>query len=320
MQIVREIKNNWKYLLLSIIIAFFYITLFNAQAGAADLNINLSHREKIALSSEAEAELMLVDPKAAQKDLIIIDSKKNLSSGVPVKFKLQLESGDIAEGKNYQLLSLIKDGREMIWTDSQKISGADLLTKKKIDIMLSRKPARFLSFYGEKDLKIKFLEGMAQLIIEDEEYIVPQQRTASGAKFANSKISAWNKGRNLYLEQNNKSYKLSLPGINDLNQKNSELTARGQEPPWQLSLNKNRLKLNYGYLSNQITVQAQNIEKIKKENHILYKVKTNFLDFEIKILEDIHRDVMSGEHYPLTAFIKINGREYIGGADTCTFR
>jgi membrane-bound inhibitor of C-type lysozyme len=279
MQIVREIKNNWKYLLLSIIIAFFYITLFNAQAGAAELNVNLLHREKIALSSEAEAELMLVDPKAAQKDLIIIDSKKDLSSGIPVKFKLQLESGDIAEGKNYQLLSLIKDGREMIWTDSQKISGADLLTKKEIDIMLSRKPARFLSFYGKKDLKIKFLEGMAQLIIEDEEYILPQQRTASGAKFANSKISVWNKGRELYLEQNNKSYKLSLPGINDLNQKNSEfseLTARGQEPPWQLSLNKSRLKLNYGYLSNQITVQAQNIEKIEQESHILYKIRTNF--------------------------------------------
>lgn len=208
----------------------------------------------------------------------------------------------------------------MIWTYSQKISGAELLTKKEINITVSRRPARFLSFYGEKDLKIKFLEGMAQLILEDKEYILPQKRTASGAKFVNSKISVWNKGRKLYLEQNNKSYKLSLPGINNLNQKNTELTARGQEPPWQLSLNKNRLKLNYGYLSNQITVQAQNIEKIEQESHILYKIRTNFLDFEIKILEDIHRDAMSGEHYPLTAFIKINDREYIGGADTCTFR
>ena len=315
MQIVREIKINWKYLLLSIIIAFFYITLFNFQVGAADLNINLSHQEEIALNSETEAELMLVDPDLAQDDFIITNLKKDLTEGIPLKFKLQLESKEIAKGKNYQLLSLIKNDREMIWTDSRKISGTELLNKKEIDIRVSCKPARFLSFYGEKDLKIKFLEGMAQLILEDKEYILPQQRTASGAKFANSKISVWNKGRELYLEQNNKSYKLSLPGIADLEQKDRELTARGQEPPWQLRLNDSRLKLNYGYLSNQIIVQAQNIEKIKNENHILYKVKTNFLDFEIKILEDIHRDAMSGEHYPLTAFIKINGREYIGGAD-----
>lgn len=35
MMLLKEIKNNWKSILLSVVLALFYISLFNAQAAGA---------------------------------------------------------------------------------------------------------------------------------------------------------------------------------------------------------------------------------------------------------------------------------------------
>jgi uncharacterized lipoprotein YbaY/uncharacterized membrane protein len=315
MEIIREIQENWKYLLLSILIAIFLISFSNAQAAAAELNVNLSYRERIALSPEAEARLMLVDQSQREEKLIIIDQRQTLENGVPVNFKLKLNNNELEAGKNYHLLGLIKDQEDLIWTAVENLTGQELLQKKEITMVTSRKPARLLSFRGEKDFKVRFLDSMAQLIIDEQEYILPQQRTASGAKFANSKISVWNKGRDIYLEKDGRNYKASLLSLANFEPNQDIIIARGQEPPWQLEINQERLKLNYGYLSNQINIARQNVEIIEKDNYLLYKVQTSFLNFEIKLLEDFHQDAMNGKIYPLTAFIRINGQKYIGGAD-----
>ena len=78
MEILKEIQDNWKFVLLSIIIAIFLISLSNAQASAADLNVSLSYREMIALAPDAEARLMLVNPAVAETEFILSDLKKTL--------------------------------------------------------------------------------------------------------------------------------------------------------------------------------------------------------------------------------------------------
>lgn len=314
MEILKEIKENWKYLLLSVVIALFYISLFNAQAGAADLNVSLSYREMIALAPDTEVRLMLVDPTETEENLIIKDLNKKLTDGVPVKFNLNLSKEEIDQEKDYQLFGIIKAERDMIWTESQLIKGKKLLQEKNLHLITKRSPARLLSFKGEKDLKIRFLNGIAQVITDTEEYILPQQRTASGAKFANSNFSVWNKGRQLLIREKGQDYKAELISLADIKE-NTEIQARGEEPYWELNLNQNSLELKYDYLTNKIRIPMANVEKIKKNNSVVYQVQTSFLNFEIKLLENIHYNAMNGRIYPLTAFVKINDQKFIGGAD-----
>lgn len=314
MKILEIIQDNWKNLLLSIVITLFLISLSNAQAAAADLNVSLSYREMIALGPEAEARLMLVDPTQPKAELILRDLNKKLD-GVPIDFKLNLSETEVDLAANYQLLAVIKAGREMVWSASKNFSGSQLLQQRNIEMLVKRKPAKFLSFTGEKNLKVKFLEGMAQVIIADKEYILPQQRTASGAKFSNSELSIWNKGRELWLEKDNHSYQTSLISLANIKTETAVIRARGQEPYWEIKIDKNGLNLRYDYLTNKIIIPKTNINITKKDNSLVYKVNTTFLDFELEISEDIHVDVMNGKIYPLTAFIKVDDEKYIGGAD-----
>lgn len=315
MEILKEIKDNWKHLLLSIVIALFYIALFNAQpAGAADLNVSLSYREMIALGPDAEAQLLVVDPAAAEDELLVKDLNKKLTDGVPVNFSFDLSRDEIEADKDYQLLGVIKWGQDMIWTANKEFKGSELLKKQELNLLTKRTPARLLSFQGEKDLKVRFLGGAAQVINDSEEYILPQQKTASGAKFANSEFSIWNKGRELLITEEGREYKAELISLTDLRE-NEKIQARGQKPYWELKIDQNSLELQYDYLTNLIRVPLANVEKIKKANSVVYQVKSSFLDFEIKLLEDIHSDQMNGKVYPLTAFVKINGQKFIGGAD-----
>lgn len=315
MQIIREIQDNWKFILISIVIALFLISFNNAQASAANLNVKLSYREMIALGPDAEAKLMLVNPSENKSKFILSELNKELKNGVPVNFKLDLSEKEINSKQDYQLLAVIKWQRDMIWSESKRIRGSELLKKKDINIITKQKPGRLLSFKGKKDLKMRYLGGMAQVIIEDQEYILPQQQTASGAKFLNSKLSVWNKGRDLFLEKDNQSYQLSLISLAEINSKKAEFEIRGQEPYWEVKIDQDQLELKYDYLANKIIVPRANIKTSIKNKSLVYQVDTSFLDFEIKIIEDIHNDVMNGKTYPLTAFIKINGQKYIGGAD-----
>lgn len=315
MEIIREIQDNWKQLLLSIVIAIFLISLNNAQAAAADLNVSLSYREMIALGPEAEVRLMLVDPAQTEDKLMIREENKKLENGVPVNFNLSFSDQEIEADKDYQLLGVINWQGDMIWAADQRISGSELLKSKNINMITKRTPARLLSFKGEKNIKLRFFNSMAQLIVDDQEYILPQQRTASGAKFANSELSVWNKGREIFFEKGDKSYRSELISLADLDLEKDILELRGQQPYWEAKIDKNALELKYDYLTNKIRIPMSNIEIIEKTNSVTYHVKTSFLDFEVKLLNDIHADQMNSKVYPLTAFIKINGEKYIGGAD-----
>jgi membrane-bound inhibitor of C-type lysozyme len=234
---------------------------------------------------------------------------------VPVNFNLTLSDQEIEADKYYQLLGIINWQGDMIWAENKRLRGSELLNRKSINMITKRTPARLLTFKGEKDFKVRFFNSMAQLIIEDEEYILPQQRTASGAKFVNSELSIWNKGREISFEKDGKNYKSYLTSLADLNLESDIVEVRGQKPYWEAKIDKNVLELKYDYLTNNIKIPMSNIEIIEKPNSLIYRVKTSFLDFEIKLLNDIHADQMSGKTYPLTAFIKINGEKYIGGAD-----
>lgn len=299
-----------------IFISFLLISFSSVAVEEVDLSVNLTYREKIPLAPESETAVILVnvDPGAKESEFIIKEKNKKIENGVPVNFTLSLDRNLISEDKDYNLFSVIKSGKYMIWSDSRKIKGAEILNTNEINIITKRFPFRLITFYCEQGkVQLRYLDGFAQVIIFDKEYFLPRYRTASGVRYLNKEISVWNKGRELSVDYKDENFKADLISLDDLVKNDSGLKARGQEPPFKLELEGNKLKINFGYLENEIIISRNNIDKIRENNKLIYKINTSFLDFEFIIFEEIHRDIMSGEIYPLKVIIKMNGQEFIGG-------
>ncbi|MGM0410608.1 MAG: YbaY family lipoprotein, partial [Bacillota bacterium] len=298
-----------------LLLAILFTSFANLQAESIELPVTLSYREKIYLGSDAQSAVILVDPTAKEEQFMIKEKYQPLKNGVPISYNLKIDKNLISKDKEYRLHSVIKAGPSMIWSDTQTVKGSEILAKKEIEVITKRLPSRMITFYSDtQNVQIRHLEELAQVIISEKEYLLPRIRTASGVRYLNDEFSVWNKGRELNVDYKGEEFTAKLITLEKLAQNDVGLKARGQEPPWQLELGENLIKLNFGYLQNELSISRNQVKQIENENELIYKIESSFINYEIKVIEEIHRDVMSGEAYPLKVIIKINGREYIGGA------
>ncbi len=93
-----------------------------------------------------------------------------------------------------------------------------------------------------------------------------------------------------------------------------KLRGLGQEPGWLMRLQKDEIELELDYAQVKINVQAPYFEIREGKEEIIYDVMTSLVDFEIQIIKEVHRDIMSGRIFPYTVKIKADDRELIGGA------
>ena len=197
------ISMNIRRKRLSIILGFIFILIFTININAEELEtrISLSYREKIAIHPISSAEVFLIDQNANQKeDLIIREEKKEIGGQIPVDFNWILT--DISSDKNYVLQSIIKsETGDMLWFNSKHVKG-DILNKgENLDIILKIATADKKTFESEKgDIKLRYLDNMMQVFIDEQEFILHQQRTASGAKYINDNLTIWNKGEEILVE------------------------------------------------------------------------------------------------------------------------
>jgi len=306
---------NKKNLIVFLLLIFLFIPFNNLQAENIELPVSVSYREKIALGPEAESAVILVDPAAAENNFIIKEKHKKLENGVPVNYILEIGEEQILPEKEYRLHSVIKSNKVLIWSDTQFIKGSEILAENEVQVITGRLPSRLITFYNDQQkIKIRHLEELAQIIIEDKEYLLPQYKTASGVRYLNDELSVWNKGRELKVDYKGKEFTARMAGLKDLIKSDKIIKGRGQEPPWQLELNKKQLKFKFGYLQNELNISRSQISKTKKDNELIYNVESSFINFKLKILEEIHRDIMNGEIYPLKIIVMINNKEFTGGA------
>ncbi len=90
----------------------------------------------------------------------------------------------------------------------------------------------------------------------------------------------------------------------------------GQEPGWVLELKGEQLNLVTDYGQTKICAQLDAPVVDLKTGTKVYRALSGALKLTIEIQDKIHYDTMSGEPYPATVIIDLNGHQFQGGGRT----
>lgn len=312
--------KNKLIIILTILFVLISPLTLDLQASNQDLEIPISinYKHNIDLSPGNTIQLMLVDQSAEEQENIILASQEwQPSEQVPLKASLELNSPQIEIEKDYLLVAVIKSENEMPFlTGIMRIPGFHFIIENQIDLTLNESKNNLHVFHAENDyLAVNFLEEVAQFIYKGQSYILPQLRSASGARYGNNEIIAWNKGQELMVTiEDEEEFTALQKDFNEIELGEFTFTGRGQEPGWLIELNQDELILDFDYAMNQLTIARDYIQVEREEGEIIYSVVSSFLDLEIKIINQRHIDIMSGDLYLYTIELNSGNNHQTGGA------
>ena len=316
----RKSMLNKKLIMIFAISFILTITItLGLQASSPDHEIPLSinSEEDIDLSPGNTVQLMLVDQSADDQSKTILASQEwRPEEQMPLETGLELESSQIEIEQDYLLVAVIKSESYMpVLAGSIRVPGFHLIIESQIDLSLKETVDNLNLFQTEGDyLAVNFLEEMVQFIYKGQSQILPQLISASGARYGNNEITAWNKGEELMVTTGDEEFTASQINFNEIDLTDFTFTGRGQEPGWLIELNQDKLKLEFDYAMNQLTIARDYIQAERKDDKIIYSVMSSFLDFKIKIINQRHRDIMSGDLYLYTIELESGNHYQTGGA------
>jgi putative lipoprotein len=141
---------------------------------------------------------------------------------------------------------------------------------------------------------------------------LPQVASASGAKYAEGDTSFWNEGGKATLEF--QGDELSCHGRrdpwDDARARGIVLRAIGQEPGWQLEIGADTLHLLYDYAEQEAVAPV--LEPQRERDVTTWEAVTG--EQRLRAVAEVKRcaDAMSGEAFPLTVSVEIDGRSLHG--------
>lgn len=161
---------------------------------------------------------------------------------------------------------------------------------------------------------LKEMNNEIKVIFPNQEFVLTKERTASGAKYSNNNISIWNKEEELLIQLGEFEFNAYMTELKDLiNEQKFNFKASGQEPGWQMLIKEQKIHLFMDYKNTELHISPLQISEESLEGSIIYKnITTSLFDFQIKIIKNIHTDIMSGQKFPYTVKI-INDDKYIIG-------
>ncbi len=310
-----------KKLIIVFAISFILITVLTLelQAKSRDLKIPISitYHEEIELWSGNTVQLMLVDQSASDHENTIIASKEwRPEEQFPLETSLEIDSSQIEIDNDYLLAAIIKSENEMpVFICTMRVPGYHLIIESQIDLSVKEPAENFHIFQTEENyLAINFLEEMAQFIYDGQSHILPQLISASGARYGNNEIIAWNKGEELMVTYKKEEFTAYKKDFNEIDPDTFNFTGSGQEPGWMIEIKEDKLILDFDYAMNKLTIDRDYIRVEREEDKIIYSLMSSFLDLEIKIINERHFDIMSGELYLYTLELESDNHRQIGGA------
>jgi len=160
------------------------------------------------------------------------------------------------------------------------------------------------------------------LILPDQRVQVPHVISASGARYSNGPVTYWSKGDRAQLIVGDKSYAgcriAPAEGVwADAELRGVNFRAIGQEPGWYLELKKGSdILFVADYGERRITMPTPTpTTKPKTATHgaiTTYDIKTGTNHLTVAIEDRACNDSMSGEAYPATVIVTLNGSTYNG--------
>jgi putative lipoprotein len=142
---------------------------------------------------------------------------------------------------------------------------------------------------------------------------LPQAISGSGARYSDGVSTFWNKGNEATLELDGRTQ--SCRAVRDPWQearaRGIDFRALGQEPGWYLEIDHGKsMRLLYDYAEQQATMPVP--EPVSTGGVTTYDAVTELHHLRVLIEERACSDVMSGEAFPRTVTVEIDGRALHG--------
>jgi uncharacterized membrane protein len=164
----------------------------------------------------------------------------------------------------------------------------------------------------------RFRDNQVILDLPSETLTLPQVISASGARFSNETVTFWEKGSEASIEGGGYAYR----GCRASPAQNPWEAARlmgvtyraiGQEPGWMLQIQRGkRILFVADYGENRVSAEPAPASQSLPDGGRRYDAQTGSGALSVLIENKACTDVMSGEPFPDTVTVTLNGRQYSG--------
>lgn len=164
---------------------------------------------------------------------------------------------------------------------------------------------------------VRVQEDSVRLSLGMDHFTLPQALAASGTRYTNDSITFWSKGLEARLETRADTLVGCQGTPADTPWEASrllgyEVRAVGQEPGWMVEIEPDRrmhVLADYGQIEFEMDAP---IERAGPNGETVYRAPPGEHRVEVRVLESPCQDTMSGEDFPLTVHLLLNGTEYQG--------
>lgn len=147
---------------------------------------------------------------------------------------------------------------------------------------------------------------------------VPRVATASGAKYTDGKTSIWHRGKDALVQLGGKAYGVCINNPREVPWEEAKLNgvdfrAAGQNPEWYLEITYDR-NILFVTDSGKKKYEFPFVQPETNESDFtrIYESKNNSQRFKVTIVELQCRDASSGEQFPTSVTVNMNGKSYRG--------
>jgi len=291
---------------MSILIIF--SVFINPAAGAE--SIDNDHYQTFIIKDQYFA--VYFDNDADNVELIMPDGSREI-------LERQISASGAKYG-NEKITFWNKGERSQIFINDKIIFDADLveadteLLKEYADYLNSDERYLFRSrgFY----VMLQKRDKNAELVLDGREFTL-EKKTEKGhsSNYSSKNLQISDQNSSLWIKVEDYQFYAEKTDLDEyLADKELYLRGLGQEPGWLMTIKDDEIELELDYAQVKINIKAANFKLIKDKEEIKYEVMTSLINFKIQIIENPHRDSMSGKIFPYTVRIKAGDRELIGGA------
>jgi len=294
----------------------------------------VTYRQRIALAPGSTVRVTLEDVSRADAPATLIAEQTIRPEGqVPIPFTLEYDPARIDPIHRYAVRAHIRDADGRLrWSSTESYGVLTQGGPSQVEVVVhpvsadagapgaqpAPEPRTLVYQCDGLDFAVRQGPGEVAVHLPDRMLVLPQVRTASGAKYQEGDVTFWSKGDEALLELGAERYagcrlNRARAPWEDARLRGVRFRAVGNEPGWHLEIEPGRqmaLVIDYG--ANRISTPVPKPATDAAEGRTTYHATTEAHDLLVTIDDRPCQDSMSGEQFPSGASVVLDGRRYVG--------